>query len=115
MPSIERPIVDGERKYQIVKAGPGMVRIVALLRRSAWRKVRSETLYPMVKVHGATLHVQELNGQLPPIGFEFPEALLHGTGRSGKAMSAHLTTISDQRKAERDAWKKLNTIKAQIV
>jgi hypothetical protein len=116
--AMPRSTIDGERKALLRRVDAASFLFVGLVPRSVWESAKASPGIRIVTqrvLMGATLHVQSLAGQLPIAGETIiPAALLKGRSgqyRSGRAMDAHLTAIATQRKAERAAFKVINSVK----
>lgn len=104
-----RQEIDGERKYRVVKR-KGLATIVGFHRKAEWSAMNSAELYTQREIHGITLHCEDLQGQLPQVGYTFPAKLLRSKGRTGAAMSAKLEASANQRRLERSALKTINQL-----
>ena len=115
-----RQNIDGERKALLRRVADGF-RFEGLVPRSLWQdraREKGVLIVTQRALLGASLHVQSLEGQFPPIGAVIPAALLKGRSGieySGDAMDAHLYTIKAQRSQERQALKTLTALKAAIL
>ena len=115
-----RQKVDGERKALMRRVADGF-RYEGLVTRSGWEtrgREKGVLIVTQRALLGASLHVQSLEGQFPPIGAVIPAALLKGRSGieySGEAMDARLYSYKAQRSQEREALKTLTALKAAIL
>jgi len=117
----QKAAIDGERKGVLTRVDVGTFRFEGLIPRSQWAALKAQpgrTLITQRALIGATLHLPELQGQLPAVGTIIPVALLKGRSgsfRTGKAMDQHLTDIAAVRKDLKADAKRYREIKAKIV
>ena len=112
--------IDGQRKAVLRIVDAANYEYTGLVRESEWTgfKKKGHILVTMRALEGATLHLEQLDGQLPGVGTIIPKALLKGRSgvfKGGDQMAQHLDTIKSNRKAERASVKTLNALKAAIL
>lgn len=113
--------IDGERKAVLVRVDIGNFRFEGLIPRSQWSKVKAmpgRALVTQRTLIGATLHMPQLEGQLPPVGLIIPVKLFKGRSglfRTGKAMDSHLVGLANTQKWLKADAKRYRAIKADIV
>lgn len=113
-------VIDGQRKAALRSVDTANYEFTGLKRESEWRtfKQKGYVLVTLRALEGATLHLEQLNGQLPEVGQIIPKALFKGRSgvfKGGDQMAQHLDSIKVNAKNGRAAVKALNQIKAAIL
>jgi hypothetical protein len=108
------PAIDGERKFLLRLVDAATYQVVDMLPRSEWEHRKAapgEVIAVQRQVQSAGLHIDATKRRPVTIGDLIPKALLRTTFRTGKALDARLTEYKTQRKAERAAFKTINSVK----